>query len=307
LTLTALLEGEDIIAYPSQELNFTSSTELNVSFDLSAKFGVSHGPSEITLNFKKGNIIYLSVKKIIEIGYSFKYEHLIYQSKVVSGENMQVSLNLINFLPNATQSLNVSFTGISENTIESFIQEVTINEDETVSVSFYLKTLEDLKSEIIRVEMRILQNTLVYYTEELTIEIIPEFEVISFSFPGQISQGSPASLIIIIQNNKEVFESFSLFINGRNVQANIDELIPGENWITKDIIPTNNPYELGTKVYRIVLKDSENEEIALFYFEVVLELSTFNLIIFFLLPGIVPIGIILYFLSKEIKHKKLRR
>jgi len=307
LTLTALLEGEDIFINPLQELNFTSTTELNVSFDLSAKFGVNLGPSDITFNFKKGNVTYLSVKREIEIGYSFKYEHLIYQSKVVSGQNMQVSLNLINFLPNATQSINVSFTGISENTIEPFIQEVTLNKDETRSVSYYLKPLEDIKSDIIRVEMEILQNALVYYTEELVIEIIPEFEVISFSFPGQISQGSPASLIIIINNNKDVFESFSLSINGRDVNANIDELVPGENWIIKSFIPTNNPYEFGSKVYRIVLKNSENGEIAKFYFKVVLQLSTFNLTIFYLLPSIIPVGVILYFLSREIKHKKLRR
>ena len=307
LTITSSIEGEDIINFPSQELNFSSSTELNVSFDLTPKFGVSPGPSEIIFSFRKGNIIYLSVKKVIEIGYSFNYEHLIYQSKVVSGQNIQVSLDLINFLPNATQSLNISFTGISENIIETFIQEETLNEDEIKSVSYNLKTLEIIKSDTVSVEMSILQNNTVFYTEELTIEIIPEYEIISVSFPGRVSQGSSASLIIIIQNNKEVFESFSLIINGRTVQANIEELIPGENWIMKDFIPTNNPYELGTKVYRIVLKDSENEEIARFYFEVILELSTFNLIIFFLLPGIIPIGIILYFLSKEIKHTKLRR
>ena len=307
LTLTASLEGEDIISYPSQDLNFTASTELNVSFDLTAKFGISPGPSEITFNFKRGNVTYLSVKKLIEIGYSFNYEHLIYQSKVVSGHNIQVSLDLINFLPNATQSLNISFTGILENTIETFIQEETIDKDESKSVSYYLKSLEGINFSIIRIEMNILQNATVYYTEQITIEIVPEFEIISVSFPGQVPQGSYASLIIIIQNNKDVFESFSLSINGRNIQTNIDELSPGENRITKSFIPTSNPYEFGTKVYRIVLMNSEDEEIAGFYFEVVLELSTFNLMIFYLLPSIIPVGIILYFLSRDIKHKKLRR
>jgi len=307
LTVNSSLEGEDIINFPSQELNFTSSTELNVSFNLTPKFGVSPGPSEITFNFRKGNIIYLSIKKVIEIGYSFNYDYLIYKSKVVSGQNIPVSLDLINFLPNATQSLNISFTGIEENTIETFIQEETINEGEIKSVSYNLKSLENINSDTISVEMNILQNTTVFYTEELTIEIIPEYEIISVSFPRQVSQGSPASIIIIIQNNKEVYESFSLFVNGRNSQANIAELIPGVNMITNEFVPTNNPYELGTKVFRIVLMDSENEEIARFYFEAVLEISTFNLIIFYLLPGIIPIGIILYFLSKKIKHTKLRR
>ncbi len=307
LTITSSLEGNDIINFPSKELNFTSSTELNVSFDLTPKFGISPGPSEIIFNFKKDNVIYLSVKKVIEIGYSFNFEHLIYQSKVVSGQNIHISLDLINYLPNATQLLNISFTGISENAIETFTQEETINEDEIKSISYNLKTLEDIKIKNIRIEMSILQNSTVFFTKELTIEIIPDFEIISVSFPGQISQGTPASLILIIQNNKEVFESFSLTINGKKVNANIDELAPGENWIIKKIVPSNNPYEFGRKIYRIVMEDSEDEEVGRFYFEVVLGLSSFNLVVFYLLPGIIPVGIILYFLSKEIKHKKLRR
>jgi hypothetical protein len=307
LTLIASLEGEDIIQYPSQILNFTTSTELNVSFDLTAKFGVSPGPSEITFNFKKDNTVYLSVKKLIEIGFSFNYKHLAYQSKIVSGQNIPVSLDLINFLPNATQSLNISFTGTLENTIETFVQEETINRDEIRTVSYFISSLEGINYDTISIEMNILQNGTVFYTEEMTIEIIPEFEIISVFFPDQVSQGSTASLIIIIQNNKNIFESFSLFINGKEVQANIDELIPGENWITKSFILTSNPYEFGTKIYRIVLKNSENEQFAGFYFKVALELSTFNLMIFYLLPSIIPIGIILYFLSRDIKHKKLRR
>ncbi|MFW9951417.1 MAG: hypothetical protein ACFFKA_14980, partial [Candidatus Thorarchaeota archaeon] len=307
LTLTASLEGEEIINYPSQEINFTASTELNVSFGLTAKFGISPGPSEIAFNFKRGNVTYLSVKKLIEIGYSFNYEHLIYQSKVVSGQNIHVSLNLINFLPNASQSLSIRFNGILENTIETFIHEETINKEETKSVSYYLDTLEDISYDTIRIEMNILQNATVYYTEEITVEIVPEFEIIRVSFPEQISQGSYASLIIIILNNKDDSESFSLSINGRNTQTNIDELVPGENRITKSFIPTTNPYEFGTKLYRIVLRNSENEEIARFFFEVSFQLSMFNLMIFYLLPSIIPVCIILFFLSRDIKHKKLRR
>jgi hypothetical protein len=307
LTLTASLEGEDIVQYPAQILNFTASTEMNVSFDLTAKFGVSPGPSEITFNFKKGNTVYLSVKKVIDIGFSFNYEHLIYQSRVVSGQNIQISLDLINFLPNVTQTLNVSFTGETDNTIETFIQQETIEKDDIKSVSYALKTLENIRNETIRIIMKILQNTTVYYTEQLIIEIIPEFEILSVSFPEQISQGSYASLIIIIRNNKDTFESFTLSINGKDVKTNIDDLSPGENRIIQKFIPSSNPYEFATKTYRITLKDDENGEIARFYFEVVLELSTFNLVIFYLLPGIIPVGIILYFLSKEIKSKKLRR
>ena len=126
LTLMASLEGKDIINFTAQEVNFTANPDLDeyiyIEFNLTARPGAIPGPSEIVFKIYQGNLIYLEVKKIIEIGYSFDYEHLIYQSKVVTGENIAVYLDLINFLPNATQTLNVSFTGITEPSIEEFIQ-----------------------------------------------------------------------------------------------------------------------------------------------------------------------------------------
>lgn len=311
LTLMTSLEGKDIVNFTAQEVNFTANPELDeftyIDFNLTARPGAIPGPSEIVFKIYQGNLLYLEVKKFIEIGYSFDYEHLIYQSLVVSGENIHVYLDLINFLPNATQSLNVSFTGITEPSIEPFIQEETLDENEIRSVSYSLQTLENIVNDTIKIEMNVLQNTTLYYTDILFIEIIPKFEILSVSFPVEISQGAPAYFISNIKSNLGDPEGFSLILNGKIVQSNIDELIPGENRIVKRIIPTNNPYEFGVKVYEIILEDSENEEIARFYFKVKIELSTFNLVIFYLLPCIVPIGIILYFLNKQIKHNKLRR
>ncbi|MFX0137931.1 MAG: hypothetical protein ACFFDN_30090, partial [Candidatus Hodarchaeota archaeon] len=118
LILTASLEGEDIKNYPSQDINFTAFEEIRISFNLTAKVGVIPGDTEIFFKIKQGNIFYLEIKRVIEIGYSFDYNNFIYQSKVVKGDNIYLSMNLKNFLPNATQSLNVSFTGITPNCID---------------------------------------------------------------------------------------------------------------------------------------------------------------------------------------------
>lgn len=307
LTLTASLKGQEIEIFPSQEINFTTSQIILVSFNLTAKFGAVPGNSEIIFNIKKGNLYYFQFKKIIQIGYSFDYSDLIHQSKVVKGENIFVSMSLKNFLPNATQSLNISFIGITENNIEDYIIEELLEENEIKTVTYYLKSLESITNDTIRIKMRILINTTEYYSKLFSVEIIPKYEIISASFPEKISQGVSAYLIIIIRNNQEDPEEFSLHINGKQYTTNIDELNTGENSIVTTLIPSINPYEFGTKKYRVALKDSENEEIALFYFEVTLELSTLNLVLFYVLPILVPVGIILFYKNKEIKHKKLRR
>ncbi|MFX0028622.1 MAG: hypothetical protein ACFE8B_05400 [Candidatus Hermodarchaeota archaeon] len=311
LTLMASLEGKDIVNFTAQEVNFTSNPYLDeftyVEFNLTARPGAIPGPSEIVFKIYQGNIIYLEVIKNIEIGYSFDYQRLIYQSQVVSGEYLDVHLDLINFLPNATQTLNVSFLGVTENSIEPFIQEETLDEDEIRSVSYSIKTLSNIVNNTIIIEMNILQNATVYYTDIMTVKIIPRFEILSASFPSKLSQGTPAYFISIIKSNMENSEGFTLYFNGKIVQSNINELIPGENRIVKRITLINNPYEFGEKTYKIIIEDSKNDEIARFYFKVKIELSTFNLVVFYLLPCIIPIGIILYFLNKQLKYKKLRR
>ncbi len=307
ITLTTSLEGLDIVNFPAKEINFTAFGLTQISFNLTAKFGAEPGSSEIFFRIKKDSILFLEIKKVIEIGYSFDYTNLLYENSVVKGDDVFVSMNLRNYLPNATQSLNVSFTGITENSIEDSITEETLSENELVNTVYYLKTLESIIDDEITVEMKIKINTTVYYSRILTIGIIQKFEIISATFPESIPQGNTAHLIIKIQNNQENSESFSLYINGKKHETNIAELINGENLIVAKLVPTINPYEFGIKKYRIILTDSMDQEIARLYFEVSLELSTINLVFFYLLPVFVPIGIILYFKNKDIKHKKLRR
>ncbi|MFX1417717.1 MAG: hypothetical protein ACFE9N_02225 [Promethearchaeota archaeon] len=308
LTLTASVEGQDIVNFPSQDIYFNASIEIvQIDFNLTAKYGAEPGYSEIFFKIRQGSITFLEVKKVIEIGYSFDYNNFIYQSRVVSGDNIYVSMNLKNFLPNATQSLNVSFTGVEEDYIESVMQEETLNENEIKLVSYYLKTSESIINDTIRIKMRILINTTEYYSKSFNVEVVSRFEIISTSFPKSIPQGASAYLIIVIQNNQQNSEAFSLYINGVRYSTNLAKLDTGENIIITQITPTINPYEFGLKKYRLELEDSTDETIALFYFEVSLELSSLNLVLFYILPIIIPIGIILYFKNKDIKHKKLRR
>ena len=307
LTLTASLEGEELQTYPSQNISFIAMEEIRINFNLTAKLGAPPGMSEIFLRIKKDDIIYLEIKKVIEIGYPFDYSNFFYKSKVVSSDSIFVSMNLKNFLPNATLTFNVSFIGYDDNYIEEFVEEVTLDENEIKSVSYYLKTLESIDTATITVKMSILINTTEFYSEIFSVEILPKFELISVTFPKTVPQGADAYLIIVIQNNQENSEKFSLYFNGKRVSTNIAELNTGVNTIVAKITPTINPYEFGIKVYRIVLKDSSDQEIERFYFETALKLSSLNLVIFYILPIIVPIGIILFFKNRDIKQKKLRR
>ncbi|MHA1234922.1 MAG: hypothetical protein ACTSQL_07535, partial [Promethearchaeota archaeon] len=155
--------------------------------------------------------------------------------------------------------------------------------------------------------MKISKGDTDFYSEQFNVEIIAKFEIVSASFPETILQGSTAQFILIIQNNLDVSESFILYVNGVAVETNLNGLGPGLNRIVAEVIPSINPYDFGKKSYIFEIKDSLNEPIVEYYFEVQMELSSFNLVIFYILPVLIPISIILIYKNKEIKNKMLRR
>ena len=157
--------------------------------------------------------------------------------------------------------------------------------------------------------MTISKGNTIIYTETLEAEILPRLEIVSISLPEKIPQGTPAYFVIIIQNNQGDSEEFRLYINEGKVKTDIDELVSGKNRIEVEVPVQEiyNPYEFGIKVFKIKLEDSLDETIVKDYFDVEIELSSFNLVIFYLIPIIVPIGIILYHKNKLIKHKLLKR
>ena len=167
--------------------------------------------------------------------------------------------------------------------------------------------LTDTETHFVNVTMEISKESTVFYTKQFNVEIIQKFEIISVFFPEIISQGFIAQFIMIIQNNQKQSESFTLYMNDEPVETNIDGLGPGINRIVAEVIPSINPYDFGIVSYTFELIDSSGETIVQYYFEVRLELSASNLVFFYIVPILIPIGIILLYKNKEIKHRLLRR
>ncbi|MHA1105256.1 MAG: COG1470 family protein [Promethearchaeota archaeon] len=303
VTLTITMEEGDIIT-ESQILLFPSMVLTNASFNLTARLGAAIGSHNISFKFELGNILYLEVIKVVNIGHSFDYTNLIHKNKVVKGQSIQVSFNMINFLPNSTQSMNVTFRSPY---IQNIKEEITLLENEVRLLLYNLLVSEDIIEDSITIDMDISKGDTIYYTKSIEIEIIPIYEVLNVFFPQVVAQGNTASFTLIIKNNKETSETFSLYVNGEKWTTNINGLAPGENRIIAEVIPTLIPYDFIAKTFTFELRDSTGETIVQYYFEVSIELSPTNLILFYVLPILIPIGIILFFKNKELKHKLLRR
>ncbi|MFX1393962.1 MAG: hypothetical protein ACFFAH_10345 [Promethearchaeota archaeon] len=308
VTLNVSLIGNEIIVHTPLPVNttFINNTFTFIEFNFTIRDDTPTENITITFLFEGNSTLYLKESRIIEIKNALTYSNLIYSKKVVPGNNVKVFLDLINQSPNVTQTFNLIFSGKYIRTINDSI---TLSENEIRKVSYLIATESIIKTSSIEIEMSISigMTPLKPDPEILVIEIIPVLEIISIEFPEKTTQGTYAYLIIYIQNNKETSEEFTLFINGEEVDTEIDELYPGENRIEHKFVPTWNPYEIGKKVYLIEIEDSTEEVVYKDYFESEIEVSAINLLLAYVLPISIILGIILYFKSKEIKHKLLRR
>ncbi len=302
INLTVYLEGDNINS-EIQDITFNTLVLTNVSFNLATTLGATIGPHTFSITFKNGTITYLEIIIFIDIGQSFEYTNLLYESYIVSGGSALVSMSLINFLPDNTQTFNVSFF---EDDSLILKEETLLSKNEIKSV-YYNLNLTDNETHLVNVTMEISKGSTVFYTKQFYVEIIQKFEILSVFFPEFISQGVAAQFIMKIQNNQEQSESFKLYMNGALIETNIDGLGPGINRLVAEVIPSINPYDFGIVSYTFELRDSFGETVVQYYFEVRLELSPSNLFFFYIVPILIPIGVILLYKNKEIKHRLLRR
>ena len=302
VNLTASIGGTEIVV-EVQNITFISNVLTNVTFNLTTIFDAVIGSHNINFKFKEGNIIYLEINQSINIGHSFDYSSFIYESSVVNGESAFVSMKLTNFLPNNTQTFNISY--IQDDSV--ILKEEIFLYEKEIRTMYFVLNYSAIEGSSINITMEISKGSTIFYNKQFNVEIIPKYEILSVSFPEIIEQGVTAQFILIIQNNQDKSESFTLYVNGNSVATNLDGFGPGINRITFDVIPSINPYDFGKKSYIFELRDGSDNPIARYYYEVQLELSPFNLIVFYILPVLIPVCIALIYKNKEIKHKLLRR
>lgn len=302
VNLTVSMEGAEIVT-EIQNISFITNVLTNVSFNLTTTLGAAIGPHTISFKFKEGNITYLEINRVIDIGHSFDYSSFIYENSIVNGESAFVSMILTNFLPNSTQTFNISY--YQDDTV-IHKEEIFLLENE-IKTAYFILNYSETENHNINVTMKISKSETIFYIRQFNVEIMPKYEILSASFPEIIEQGKTAQFTLTIQNNQDKSESFTLYVNGEKVETNLNGLGSGINIIVFEVIPSINPYDFGKKSYIFELRDSSNNPIARYYYEVQLELSSFNLIVFYILPVLIPVGIVLIYKNKDIKQKLLRR
>lgn len=305
ITLNVSMEATGIENVTNVEVNFTGGVIVTkVPFNITALIDAPTGITELKFTIKHENITYIGMYYYFLLENALEYNNLIYNSRVISGDDLEISLNLINKLPNDIQDMNVTFTG---DYIQTSVNAEFLDALQTKSVTYTIDVDDDIYDTTISISLSISKGSTDFYTDTLSITLIQKFELISISCPEMATQGGIAHLIIIVQNNRYTSEGFTLYINQEEVETDLLKFGPGENRLIEEIPVTINPYAFGKETYYIVLKDANGNIILQQYYEIQIELSVFNLIVFYMIPIIVPVGILIYYKNKDLKNKLLRR
>ncbi|MBD3195105.1 MAG: hypothetical protein GF317_08630 [Candidatus Lokiarchaeota archaeon] len=303
LVLNASIESINI-NFNQKEIDVNSSISNDIWLNFTVKNDALPGIYQFNFVFSLGNIIYLDLNISVEIQNALQYSNLIYDGKVVEADILEIAITVSNFLPNESQSFNISFLG---DHIQNYKEQIALGQNEIKYLTYDLSIIDVIPADSIQVEMKITKAQSEFYSETMSIEVVDKFEIITYYFPDKVSQGAPATFILNVKNNKKSSEGFSLYINGEKKSTNLNVLNPGENRVEETLVPSINPYDFSTKYYIVVVKDIDGNEIFSFIFDTDIELSTMNLVLFYILPIAVPIAIVLFYKNKEMKMKLLRR
>ena len=216
-------------------------------------------------------------------------------------------IELINFLPNESQELNLTFSSSSLISGGPPTDKITLTENQRITKYYELFTTIDIKVNSITIDMSISKGNAVYHSEQLTVKIVHSLEIISIEFPEEVPHWVSPTLILYIQNNHRYEIEFDLFINEEKFEIDKEVLIPGENRIELNLPLSWNPYDIGRKTCKIEIEDDSEDVIVKDSFEYELQITAIDLIFFYICPIAFLVGIILYYKNKLIKHKLLKR
>ncbi|TFG01014.1 MAG: hypothetical protein EU541_00560 [Promethearchaeota archaeon] len=302
INLTYSIKADSILIQ-NPKLVFLNTSGLN---NITANFTIKNeaAPGNYSFHFllKNGSITFLDYVKVIEIKNALEITNLIYDSEVVKGDIAQINLTATNFLQNESQSFNLSISGDYIDNIQN--QEYQLSPYEIKIISHICNISNNIDSDTIQVEIDVSKGNESYYTKSLTLQVVDKLEIIDCSFSQSVAQATSAYLILVVKNNMETSQEYTLYINNLKITGSLN---PGENRIVKSVVPTINPYDFSTKTYSIRLYDQQNNEIYRNSFKVNIELSVMLLVLCYILPIMVPIAIVIYFKNKQVKIDRLRK
>jgi len=294
----------DYFSVLEKSITINGQTDTKFLISVTANFNAVLGNHSINFYIKNGTKLYLTFDITVLIKQSIEVLLVSHKTEAFENDTIPISITFKNYILDTNQSVKVELYG---QYIEDIDENVDIFANTIKSKTFNVHIKENIQTNVIKIYINVSRAGESIYFEDKEISILQPVEINSISFPSNVQQGQRAFLIIKITNYKEVPINFTLYINDLPFPTNLNQLRSGENEIIVEFTPTINPYDFQTKEYIITIKDGSGRVLIIETFQTEISLSVLNLVIFYLIPLLIPAIIIIFYKNKEIKSRLLEK
>jgi hypothetical protein len=244
----------------------------------------------------------------------FYYEYLIDIKTVVEIETLLVSEYLIDFNPGEllltfynhhltdNQSITVEINGTSFEYSDTQLEDLLPQTRRNLIIPLIPNELAKMGA--LYFNLSISKEDVIIFTQTLSVQAVPEIEILSITTQElSILQGQAPSVTVRLFSYNSTYKQ--IFVNSNGKQVLDKTIVFGETRFLVELDnKIRNPYNVGEAVYEIEIVDSLGNILATKVVTVNVKPSTLNIFLFYVLPLLIPIGIIVYFKYKHLEQLK---
>ncbi len=240
--------------------------------------------------------IEVEIKSVVEIESIWLNEYLI----DFNPENLMLTFYNHHGINN--QSVTVEINGTEFTYSNTLVEDLLPRTRREILIPVIPNELAKMGS--LNFDLTIWRGDVIIFTQDLSIQAVPEIEILSITTQSlNLLQGQAPTVTVRLFNYNSSYKQ--IFVKSNGVQVLDKTVIFGETRFVVELDKKiRNPYNVGEEVYEIEIVDNLGKILATKVITVNIKPTTLNIFLFYVLPILIPVGIIVYFKYKELEQLK---
>ncbi|MHA1338501.1 MAG: hypothetical protein ACTSRZ_01270 [Promethearchaeota archaeon] len=301
ITCNLTLSGEDFAETYKNNILIENYTLTYAIINITVNDFASPGIKNITLSLFNNSLLLYNTTLEIEISFAIEVESVFYNPYILDNNPSSIEIKITNNRKQLSETqLQVETSGIY---FESSIQLLSqINASETKIYTVSLIPKENAIYGTTEFNINLSRAGVTVFSYNFTITLKPSLIVNKISASTTVIHGQKPMLGIEIQNYNSTPQQITVKVNGKEQWSG--KVYYGKNNFAIELdAPYLNPYDIKSKIYSIEIY-KEGQLIAQDTFSISQQLSISNLVVFYIIPVVVPISLMLYFKHKQLEFEK---
>lgn len=302
VTVNAEVNGTYFNTESEVNINILNMSATYFLINLSSVINIPVGSQDFTIKLYNNSLVIASATFNINVLNAIEINFVLFNQYVIDRNPYSLSITMTNHLLTLDIStLHLDVTGDYINSISEDLS--TIQATKSKSYSVICEPLSITPFGLLDFSVNISRDGISIYYETFQVEFVPTIKCNNIIGDLTIFQGNKPSVTFDLTNYNLTSQSISIKSNGKTVWTGS---IPYGNSLIKADIDSMfwNPYSIDVKSYKIEIIDSNGVIITSYIMDVKPIISATNLFFFYVVPVVIPLGILIVYKHKEIEYEK---